>query len=519
MGTKDWKANIGEALSTPYDPYQVTSPKHNLRRILGDRLLKRQKFTPRNGQYPHSQGLADLLDTGIGLYSHYQANEADNKRIAAEQDEYSKGIGSAMDMMNPSQVEGPANRYPPAENSYQPGETPLAYQSAPDLTSPPANFNPDMGDYGGQMQEENVGEMIEKPGDRMGAIRELLSSKNVRLQQFGMAELQRFREEQASTSAADLKHTRALELQGLKNTGGGGTNEMDNYQAMKKENPALEMTFEGFMKKKLAGTDPASVKGMRYLQSIRENPDLTNKQKEARIAEYWREKRSEKSLDLGGSHLLVESGKEIPKTLAPDKTPAYLSEAETKKSEAKWTHKQKISIPRDRADIRQMGRQQKKIKHFTALAKKEAKNMSATGITGKISSFVPGTPGYRLQKYLQAIKSNVSFDKLISIKKAGATLGALSTYEAELLASVNGALDSGDPKVMLDAIREVEELYQNMIDDAGVLFEEEYGQGWQMVKKKNGGSAPAKPQGKVTEQAEIDELEELRRWKKERENK
>ena len=59
-------------------------------------------------------------------------------------------------------------------------------------------------------------------------------------------------------------------------------------------------------------------------------------------------------------------------------------------------------------------------------------------------------------------------------------------------AAVSGALDSGDPKIMLDAIIKVEELYQALIDDASQLFEEEYKQGWQHMKDSNGKPRPVK---------------------------
>jgi len=76
------KALSGELV----DPYGVAAgTQPNLKRLLAKRLLGRQKFTPRGGQYPHTQGLADLAETGLGLYAHHLANQegyAKDDRIA-----------------------------------------------------------------------------------------------------------------------------------------------------------------------------------------------------------------------------------------------------------------------------------------------------------------------------------------------------------------------------------------------------------------------------------------------------
>lgn len=81
-------ANLARALSSGvYDPYGVSAGSgQSTNRLIAKQLLSQGgRFRPRNGQYPHSQGLADLASQGLGLYANYKANEdayAKDDRIA-----------------------------------------------------------------------------------------------------------------------------------------------------------------------------------------------------------------------------------------------------------------------------------------------------------------------------------------------------------------------------------------------------------------------------------------------------
>jgi hypothetical protein len=96
------QANLAQALSGGvFDPYGVTKPQNSIKRILAKKLLEGGKFQPRNGQYPHSQGLADLASTGLGLYANHLANKEDKAAVDKAQGEYDTSISGAMEMMRP----------------------------------------------------------------------------------------------------------------------------------------------------------------------------------------------------------------------------------------------------------------------------------------------------------------------------------------------------------------------------------------------------------------------------------
>ena len=81
---KNFQVNTpAQAITTPYDPYGVapsSANPNNLKRAMAQRLMQKSRFKPTNGQYPTSQGLADLANTGLGLYMSHKANQDDISR-------------------------------------------------------------------------------------------------------------------------------------------------------------------------------------------------------------------------------------------------------------------------------------------------------------------------------------------------------------------------------------------------------------------------------------------------------
>ena len=82
------QVNLARQLSSEvYDPYGVSAgTQPNLKRMMANRAMNRPgRFQPRAGQYPHTQGLADLAGLGVGMYGHHLANQegyAKDDRIA-----------------------------------------------------------------------------------------------------------------------------------------------------------------------------------------------------------------------------------------------------------------------------------------------------------------------------------------------------------------------------------------------------------------------------------------------------
>jgi len=81
-------------------------------------------------------------------------------------------------------------------------------------------------------------------------------------------------------------------------------------------------------------------------------------------------------------------------------------------------------------------------------AKAQTSNWT-TGISGKLTGWIPGMPGYDLNSTLATIKANIGFDRLQEMRdssKTGGALGQVSERENTLLQQVWGDLDSSTSK-------------------------------------------------------------------------
>ena len=75
-----------------------------------------------------------------------------------------------------------------------------------------------------------------------------------------------------------------------------------------------------------------------------------------------------------------------------------------------------------------------------------------TGVAGKASAAIPGTPAYNLEKTIDTIKANVGFAALQAMRNAsptGGALGQISERENTLLQSTLGSLDIGQSEEQL----------------------------------------------------------------------
>jgi hypothetical protein len=143
-----WKANLpqqqGQQLVDPFGVAPSTANPNNMKRVLAQRLLQQERFKPRNGQYPHSQGLADLANTGLGLYASHLANKEDKGRENAIAERLIAGMRGGN--IAPSQIPqaqvpqpqanpdlGDNTEFDPEDNQYT--NNPMVAQPEPKMTS------------------------------------------------------------------------------------------------------------------------------------------------------------------------------------------------------------------------------------------------------------------------------------------------------------------------------------------------------------------------------------------------
>jgi hypothetical protein len=71
----------------------------------------------------------------------------------------------------------------------------------------------------------------------------------------------------------------------------------------------------------------------------------------------------------------------------------------------------------------------------------------ATGITGAVTSKVPGSPAYNLRKRLDTVKANLGFDRLQQMRDASPTGGALGSITERELERLEATLTNLDPNM------------------------------------------------------------------------
>tara|TARA_R110000822_G_scaffold255673_1_gene381719 strand:- start:447 stop:1274 length:828 start_codon:yes stop_codon:yes gene_type:complete len=99
-----------------------------------------------------------------------------------------------------------------------------------------------------------------------------------------------------------------------------------------------------------------------------------------------------------------------------------------------------------------------------AIAAIEESPLMTAGFGGKIWSNVSGTAAHDVKYMLSTVQANLAFDRLINIKKTGATLGQVSKEEIGLLKDSFGAVEqSQSPEQLLYNLDKLEKLYNTVL--------------------------------------------------------
>ena len=96
------------------------------------------------------------------------------------------------------------------------------------------------------------------------------------------------------------------------------------------------------------------------------------------------------------------------------------------------------------------------------------------GTGSNVVSFFTSTKAAELESYLDSIRSNVALNKLIEVKKAGGTFGALQKNEMDALEASLGKLKTAqNPKVLEDNLKVVLKYYNRAVQNSGGNLEAE----------------------------------------------
>lgn len=91
-------------------------------------------------------------------------------------------------------------------------------------------------------------------------------------------------------------------------------------------------------------------------------------------------------------------------------------------------------------------------------------NQGTAGLIGKVSSFIPQTPAYNLEKKIDSVKAALGFDTLQAMRDAsptGGALGQVAVRELEFLQAKVASLDVGQsPEQLKQHLREVQSHYK-----------------------------------------------------------
>ena len=127
-----------------------------------------------------------------------------------------------------------------------------------------------------------------------------------------------------------------------------------------------------------------------------------------------------------------------------------------------------ISIKHDRLPL---------LQNTTNQIKKLAEGFFTSGLTGSIAAINPSSDQYQMNKLIKNIHSAIGLEELIAVKARGATFGALSDTEMELLIA---SIQSLDPLLPADTLKsnldDVMRLYEKGLNTSKQNFREVYGE-------------------------------------------
>jgi hypothetical protein len=118
---------------------------------------------------------------------------------------------------------------------------------------------------------------------------------------------------------------------------------------------------------------------------------------------------------------------------------AYKREQDTMTSEGKAAE----AFDKDEALLRQVSGDAGRIGRLTNEAIGVTTEIGTTGLAGSILKHVPGTDAHKLDSILEVVSSKVALDRLMEVKKTGATLGQVSEKELAMLQNSYDTLKQG----------------------------------------------------------------------------
>jgi hypothetical protein len=195
----------------------------------------------------------------------------------------------------------------------------------------------------------------------------------------------------------------------------------------------------------------------------------------------------------GDKIFLTDKKGEIVKTidvqLPPEKKPENIKKIKAAEAEAT------LSADKQKGQSAALGLLQSKDSQKDLLtqnfsdARAKTNNLT-TGFLGNVLSNWGGTDANDLREIVSTIKSNMSLDKLIELKKAGGTLGALSDAENKKLETAIGSLEQSQTKEQfLKNLNRVEVQYNKSIKSIEDEYRRTYKKDW---RSDAGKPAPGK---------------------------
>lgn len=145
-------------------------------------------------------------------------------------------------------------------------------------------------------------------------------------------------------------------------------------------------------------------------------------------------------------------------TLAERKFEAANAESEAKQASAKTSALEKFGVIQNTAD--------------NAIKIIEDNPVATGGFIGGVNSNIPGTDAYSLERAVDTLKANLSFDELQRMRnasKTGGALGSVSERELQLLGSTVASLDSGlQRSELLANLNKVKDHYSKFLESLGL---------------------------------------------------
>lgn len=92
----------------------------------------------------------------------------------------------------------------------------------------------------------------------------------------------------------------------------------------------------------------------------------------------------------------------------------------------------------------------------------------ATGLMGKVSKRIPGTPAHELNQHFESMRGNIAVDSLLKIKASGAGLGQVPQSQLEMLAGLLGRLDvEMETQELKFNLNRIMEIYADIVEKTG----------------------------------------------------